>query len=164
MFDDLEIIMTDLRIKYNNIDVCIIGDLNARTGNASDVLEMGQDEVELIDEYVSLDTMNIPENRVSFDNIVNNYGTRLLTLCKSLYMFIVNGRMGNDAQVGKPTCKNVSIVDYFICTPRLFSTIVHFEVEDFNPMLFDVHNAVRLTLRRESYCDPDTHHATPPPN
>ena len=44
---------------------------------------MGQDEIELI-EYVSLDNMNIPENRVSFDNIVNNYGTRLLTLCKSL--------------------------------------------------------------------------------
>ena len=114
MFDNLEEIITDLRIKYNNIDVCIIGDLNARTGNASDVLEMGQDEVELIDEYVSLDNMNIPENRISFDNIVNNYGTRLLTLCKSLYMFIVNGRKGNEAQVGRPTCKNVSVVDYFI--------------------------------------------------
>ena len=57
-----------------------------------------------------------------------------------------------------------SVVDYFICTPRLLSTIVHFEVEDFNPMLSDVHIAVRLTLRRESHCDPDTHHATPPPN
>ena len=45
---------------------------------------MDQDEIELIDEYVSLDNMNIPENRVSFDNIVNNYGTRLITLCKSL--------------------------------------------------------------------------------
>ena len=76
-------------------------------------------------------------------------------------MFIVNGRMGNDAQVGRPTCKNVSVVDYFICSPRLFSTIVNFEVEDFNPMLSDVHNAVRLTLRRESHCHPDTHHATP---
>ena len=50
MFDNLEEIITVLRIKYNNIDVCIIGGLNARTGNASDVLEMGQDEVELIDE------------------------------------------------------------------------------------------------------------------
>ena len=31
-------------------------------------------------------------------------------------------------------------------------------------MLSDVHSAVRLTLRREVHCDPDTHHATPPPN
>ena len=84
MFDNLEGIITNLRIKYNIIDVCIISDLNARTGNASDVLEMGQDEIELIDEYVSLDNTNIPEKRVSFDNIVNNYGTRLSTLCKSL--------------------------------------------------------------------------------
>ena len=45
MFDNLEEIITDLRIKYNNIDVCIMGDLNARTGNASDVLEMSQDEI-----------------------------------------------------------------------------------------------------------------------
>ena len=39
MFGNLEEIITDLRIEYNNIDVCIIGDLNARTGNASDVLK-----------------------------------------------------------------------------------------------------------------------------
>ena len=31
-------------------------------------------------------------------------------------------------------------------------------------MLSDVHNAVRLTLRRETHCDPGTHHATPPLN
>ena len=79
-------------------------------------------------------------------------------------MFIVNGRMGNDAQVDRPTCKNVSVVDYFICTPNQFSPIVNFEVDGFNPLLSDVHNAARLTLRREVHCDPDTHHARPPPN
>ena len=89
MFDNLDEIITDLCIKYNNIDVCIIGDLNARKGNASDVLEMSQNEIELIDEYVPHENMNIPGNRVSFDNTVNNYDTRLLTLCKSLYMFIL---------------------------------------------------------------------------
>ena len=49
-------------------------------------------------------------------------------------MFIVNGRIGNDAQVGRPACKNVSVVDYFICTPNQFSPIVNFEVDGFNPM------------------------------
>ena len=78
MFDNLEEIITDLRIKYNNIDVCIIGDLNARAGNASDVLEMSQDEIELIDRYVPLENINILGNRVSFDNTVNIYGSRLL--------------------------------------------------------------------------------------
>ena len=52
MFDNLEEIITYLRIKYNDIDVGIMGDLNATTGNASDVLGMSQDEIELIDEYV----------------------------------------------------------------------------------------------------------------
>ena len=125
---------------------------------------MSQDEIELIDEYVPLENMNIPENRVSFDNTVNNYGTGLLTLCKSLNMFIVNGRMSNIAQVGRPTCKNVNVVNYVICIPNLFSTIVNFEVDDFNPMLSDVHNVVRLTLRREAHCEPNTHHDTQPPN
>ena len=84
MFDNLEEIITDLRIKYNNIDLCIMADLNARTGDTSDVLEMSQNEMELIDGYVPLENINIPGNRVSFDNTVNNYGTRLLSLCKSL--------------------------------------------------------------------------------
>ena len=79
-------------------------------------------------------------------------------------MFIVNGRMGNDAYNGRPKCKNVSVVDYVICTPNMSSTIVNFEVDDFNTMISDVHSAVRLTLRREVHCDPDTQHSTPPPN
>ena len=49
---------------------------------------MSQDAIELINEYVSLENVNIPENRVSFDNTVNNYDTRLLTLCKSLYIYV----------------------------------------------------------------------------
>ena len=84
MFDNLDEIITDLRIKYNNIDVCIMGDLNARTGNASDVLEMSQDEIELIDGYVPLENINILGNRVSFDNTVNNYGTSYV-FCKWSY-------------------------------------------------------------------------------
>ena len=54
-------------------------------------LEMSQYEIELIDGCVPLENINTPGNRVSFDNTVNNYGTRLITLsclCKSLYMFI----------------------------------------------------------------------------
>ena len=58
-------------------------------------------------------------------------------------MFFVNGRIGNDAQVSRPACKNVSVVDYVICTTNMFSTIVNFDVDDFNPMLSDVHSASR---------------------
>ena len=37
-----------------------------RTSKASDVLKMSQDKIELIDEYVPLESINIPGNRVSF--------------------------------------------------------------------------------------------------
>ena len=55
-------------------------DLNARTDNTSDVLEMGQGESELIDAYLSLENINVSESRVCFDNTVNNYSTRQLKL------------------------------------------------------------------------------------
>ena len=61
-------------------------------------------------------------------------------------MFIVNGRVGSDALIGKATCKNVSVVDYAICTTNVLTCINDFFVNDFDPMLSDVHCAVCLTL------------------
>jgi hypothetical protein len=34
-------------------------------------------------------------------------------------MFIVNGRVGNDKNIGRFTCRNASVVDYCITSPEL---------------------------------------------
>ena len=44
-------------------------------------------------------------------------------------------------------CSNVSLVDYFICSPLIFPTVSNFEALDFDPLLSDIHCAVTLTLK-----------------
>ena len=96
---------------------------------------------------MSLNSCNIQQSRNNVDKVVNNYGNRLLTLCKTLEVFIVNGRLGEDANRGKLTYDNVSLVDYFICSPSISPTVSNFEVLDFDPLLSDIHCAVTLTLK-----------------
>ena len=51
---------------------------------------------------------------------MNNYGYKLLEICKSLDMYIVNGRFSDDKYLGvATTCKN-TLIDYAIVSPLLF--------------------------------------------
>ena len=96
---------------------------------------------------MSLNSCDNQQSRNNVDKVVNNYGNRLLTLCKTLEVFIVNGRLGEDANRGKLTCNNVSLIDYFICSPLIFPNVSNFDVLDFDPLLSDIHCAVTLTLK-----------------
>jgi len=73
----------------------------------TDVINARLDEV--LQEKVSLE-------RVSKDVVVNRLGTKLLDLCKSSEMTILNGRSLSDMNIVKFTCKNASVVDYTLCT------------------------------------------------
>ena len=73
---------------------------------------------------VSINSCDIQQNRNNVDKVVNNYGDRLLTLCKTLEVFIVNGRLGEDANWEKLTCNTDSLVDYFICSALIFPTVL----------------------------------------
>ena len=82
-------------------------DFNARTANLSDIMENDED----------LDFLNItadayiPALRLThMDCHVNNSGKRLISLCKNIGMYILNGM-----DFGKSTCKNASVVHYVIC-------------------------------------------------
>ena len=54
-------------------------------------------------------------HRKSMDKKKNNFGNRLLELCRCNNLFICNGRVGNDKGIGKFTSKNSNVVDYAIC-------------------------------------------------
>ena len=53
---------------------------------------------------------------------------------------------GKDADIGKVTCKNVSVVDYAITSIPLFPFVHHFIVHDFDEIYSDVHCAIELQL------------------
>ena len=57
--------------------------------------------------------------RVNSDKQVNNMGRKLIEMCRSLNLIIINGRFGKDRQIGKKTCKDSSTVDYIILSTNL---------------------------------------------
>ena len=89
-------------------------------------------------EDLGISTLRYSEDKCKIDN----YGKRLLSLCKSLDIHIANGRLGKDNKIGSVTCKNTSVVDYCILSPELFSHVVNFEILPFDPLLSDVHSVV----------------------
>ena len=85
--------------------------------------------------------------RVNSDSIVNATGRRLIELCRSQYMLIMNGRFGKDFIVGNKICKNASTVDYIIITPNCIEYILDFEILDFDPLISDVHCPVYVDFK-----------------
>ena len=61
---------------------------------------------------------------------INNHGIELLTFCKTTNMFIVNGRTGQDRNVGSISYisdyKGQSLVDYVLACPKTFMLIENF--------------------------------------
>jgi len=55
--------------------------------------------------------------------------------------------VGKDGLVGERTCKDTSLVDYFLASSKLFSNISEFEVLKFSPMFSDVHRQLHITLK-----------------
>ena len=96
---------------------------------------------ELINE-TNLNDLGITTDRFSQDVKVNNYGHRLIEMCKKIDIHICNGRLVNDAFCGKHTCKDVSVVDNVVVSPILMPSITKFEICEFNNILSDVHCAV----------------------
>jgi hypothetical protein len=58
----------------------------------------------------------------------------------------MNGRVGNDSNIGELTCRNASAVDYFICTPSLIKCIDDLTVLDFSKCCSDVHTPLSITF------------------
>ena len=135
--------------KYKNIgSVYVTGDLNARTGTRIDFIN---------DDYLKYivpekDLPFVYENerelcrRNNFDVFVNNYGRKLLDLCKSSGLRIVNGRHPGDKN-GEFTfycSRGSSLIDYLLTDSTLFDSIGDFSSGTFN--IFSDHSPVCFTI------------------
>ena len=124
------------------------GDFNSRISKEPDVInferESGNDENV---EHLFIDTSNanmleelgIPLRRANEDKVINQYVRKLLNFCKYIDVFILNGRIGEDKDIDKFTCKNVGVVDYTIASPEYLKHITNFLVLEFSKLLSDVH-------------------------
>ena len=123
-------------LQSNNCNIALLGDFNAITKTLDDYVVPDDSLFEVLDDFDNSDLLvylydfqklwlnNISLQRFSQDSSpVNNYGYKLLDFCKKMNIYIGNSRLnGNDKTVGKKTCKDVSLVDYFSFVFRCFSS------------------------------------------
>ena len=140
-------------IKYKNIGkVYVTGDFNSRTGQCTDLPDYLR-----YDNYL---TVGMNENRLSShiplrssrDVNIDNYGCRLLDLCKSTGLIKANGRLSEDSSVGEFTCINArgrSVVDYFLLAHSDFDTVSYFSICEIDE--FSDHCALYICLKTLSH-------------
>ena len=134
LFDSIEEEVTQHR--YANENVIILGDFNARTGLLPDFVSIDEDDLQF-------------QSRANADKKVNNNGRRLVDLCKTCDMLIINGRVGSDNNIGNYTCTTYngkSTVDYAVADAKTITKIYSFDILGFDPSLSDVHMPITMTV------------------
>ena len=134
-------------IANDNAYVLMCGDFNARLATCPDfVVDDSNRHVDVLPDEYTIGS-NVTQ-RVSQDTVRPDFnGLLLLELCKQNGMRILNGRTGNDANVGKYTYiapNGSSVIDYMLASQSLFEFIQFFEVHD--PNILTDHCCISLHL------------------
>ncbi len=136
------------------------GDFNSHSGNLNDLVEFdnyvfdesfidSQDELWL--SYDNLRALNFDLQRYNTcKQRVNNFGNRLVEMCKNLNLLIANGRLGSDRGIGACTWKEIAVDDYVLASARLFPVFDSFNVWEFNPLFSDGHSVIDFSLKTVS--------------
>ena len=157
-----EVIANDIfRLKNTyNLPICLLGDLNSRTGKLNDSFIIEQSIInnceinDFAQELFNISPTNemdtLFEKRYNKDTNINNNGRLLIEFCKVSNMKIVNGRFGHDKGIGDFTFNGTrdrnSTIDYCLVSPDLGPHIQNFEVHPFDKDYSDYHCPIILTL------------------
>ena len=126
--------------------IVVCGDLNARTGREQDTLNTQGNKHLPGGENISSPPCPPRHNH---DKVTNKHGTQLIQLCRSLGLYIVNGRLRGDS-FGRYTYSSPlgnSTVDYFITDLNL-AAIRAFTVSPQTPL--SDHNRTTAYLNRST--------------
>ena len=141
--------LTDSLLKYSRHgNIIIAGDLNARTAHS----EIDQNtNMPWVDEISPQENQLQIDSRLSCDSIINNYGKKLVTICREHNLVIANGRIPGD-RIGNYTCyanRGASVVDYFISDQDFFHRLKCLKIGD--PAFGSVHSPLTLTVDCSGY-------------
>ena len=98
-------------------------------------------------DYAMFEDNDIDISQTVSDKTLNNYGYKLINFCKRNNMFILNDRLGEDKVHGHTTCRNSIRIEYFISNVYMFGYLRHLYVDDFCPLLSDVHNPLVIKMQ-----------------
>jgi hypothetical protein len=134
-----DVLQNDILLYKSKFDVLLMGDYNARTEDLNDFnvhVDNGGTE-NPFEESLEADTFPVTfcNSRISQDSgNANKYGRKLIEVCKSMNIRIVNGRLndrpGKYTRVGTTGC---SVVDYTIVDSNVANYIVSFSVDRVMP-------------------------------
>ena len=147
LFDELD---SDI-MNYNNNSngkLLLISDFNSRTGSLSDFIEAHIDD-HMLSHSIAL---SITSKRKFFDGSTNKNSKRLIKLCKSKQLSILNGRKEGDTLGMFTFISNkgeASTVDYSIVSESLFLDIPYFIVNPHNYL--SNHSQISLWIRSDDY-------------
>jgi hypothetical protein len=126
LFDSLE---NDISTYSSVGAVYIIGDFNSRVGSKSDFIV--HDKINTVIDDLDYEPDCTPV-RASIDKIHNSHGIKLLDLCKSSNIRILNGRIGDSNKYTYLSNNGTSVIDYVLCSEHNFSFISDFSIGSFN--------------------------------
>ncbi len=137
----------------------ILGDLNSRVAAVPDTIENDDIEHNLrqcLEQCFIYPNEPYGKHRKSEDSHINNFGRRLIALCKESGLRILNGRSISDSN-GKTTFQRragTSVIDYAIIHYGALPIVKYFEVQNFNT--FSDHAAIDTVLiSRRINTEPD---------
>ena len=123
----------------------ITGYFNGRTASEADILDFDKYiDDEAFSDFIHNDSIT---TRINQDDVIDNYGRRLLLFCQMTNLFIANGRLGdfhNTSGFTFASHNGLSVVDYLLCTVADSQyinqcCILNFnEFSDHSPILFSL--------------------------
>lgn len=161
-FDEIDSELLDISSR-KDCEICLAGDFNAHTNNrpdyiidqhinsttdVPDVLDPSEEAMEDVSRTLNqFRKFGVNVDRLSSDTKrPDNYGNRLLELCRSHSLYILNGRVGNDKLTGQLTTTTDSIVDYFIGTCNLVTSVSDMWISPFDSLFSDLHCRVCVNI------------------
>ncbi len=162
-FSALQLLITETAVLG---DVLCAGDFNARTGEGMDYLEDTDTTIRVDGVSWSSGQPDFPK-RHNQDRVTNPHGRRLLDLCKSCNMLILNGRCDGDQHgaftfASQNGSEGRSLVDYFLAPPHFLPHVQSLRIcPPFTPGFAFDHSPVLLDLNVLASVDANTSDAEP---
>ena len=136
-------------VKYiDKGNIILLGDLNSRIGKEiSNTNTNSVNSHSLIDNMLPQEVCTKIDSKSSCDNIINNFGKKLLSICKAFDLIVANGRCPGD-MIGNFTChtkRGASVVDLIIIDSQILNLIS--KVKVLPPSFVSAHSPVSFSLK-----------------
>ena len=145
LIEDLENKLCSVK---DTCDIISMGDFNGRPGLKPDYIpDEDNTSIPVFGRLCGTDTL-AARPRANLDRHTNEYGDRLIDLCKSVPLRILNGRKLGDF-LGSYTCYKKygqSTVDFCLASPNIYNIITTFVINNLFPDMSD-HCSVTINLQ-----------------